>query len=521
MASPRSLRPHRSAPRPASVVAVFGLMCATVVVLAHPASAAVATTDLTGAQTASDLANALASGGIAVDADSVTYTGDLSAAGTFSGGSGIIGLDGGVILSSGAIANVIGPNDSPGATSAFGGPGDVDLTALAGAATADAAVLQFDFVPTTSQVQFSYVFSSEEYNEFVGGGFNDAFGFFVNETNCAVVGDAAVPVAVDTINGGSNSSLFINNDASVVTQLDTEMDGLTVVLTCDAPVTPDVTNHMKLAIADSGDSSLDSAVFLGANSFVAVHTLSVTTAGDGSGTVTSVPAGIDCGADCSEAYEEGTTVTLSATPDESSVFDGWSGDCTGTGTCEVAMGGTRNVTATFSTTSSCGEGTDCDSGTVPPGGTLTTVQGTQGNPVSPADPFALELQNVSGGTVTGTIVEEACDGTQDGDALCSTPRIGGSAGNFQFTVDGETMEATADGRGPRPVTIGKLFFDKSVVRGTGSARIFYQKAFGGPVLKLRKCNDGRRTECFTLKKLKSGDQIVTVPFKDDPRVTRG
>ncbi len=328
-------------------------------------------------------------------------------------------------------------------------------------------------------------------------------------------------MSVDTINSGSNASLFIDNDTSVVSQLDTEMDGLTVVLTCAAAVNSGVTNHMKLAIADAGDSNLDSAVFLGANSFVAVRTLSVATAGSGSGTVTSDPAGIDCGADCSEGYEDGTSVALTATPDGSSVFDGWSGDCTGTGSCAVTMNGPRNVTATFSASSSCGEGADCDSGTVPPGGSLTTVQGTPGNPVSPADPFALELKNVSGGNVTGTIVEEPCDGTQEGDALCSTPRIAGSAGNFQFTLGGGSLVATADDDGPRPVTIGKLFFDKSVVRGTGSPRIFYQKVFGGPVIKLRKCNDDRRTECFTLKKLKSGDQVVTVPFKDDPRVTRG
>ncbi len=52
-------------------------------------------------------------------------------------------------------------------------------------------------------------------------------------------------------------------------------------------------------------------------------------------------------------------------------------------------------------------------------------------------------------------------------------------------------------------------------------RIFYQKAFGDPVIELRKCNAKIRTECFTLTKLKSGDQIVSVPFKDDRRVTRG
>jgi hypothetical protein len=61
------------------------------------------------------------------------------------------------------------------------------------------------------------------------------------------------------------------------------------------------------------------------------QTLTVTTTGTGAGTVTSSPAGIDCGVDCSEAYTTGTVVTLTATPGGSSTFTGWSGACTGTG----------------------------------------------------------------------------------------------------------------------------------------------------------------------------------------------
>lgn len=522
MASPRSyvLRRNgiRHASRARAVLGTIALTLATIVVLTTPASAAVGTTDLTGTLTPDDLANDLAGPGITIS--NVTYVGDERGAGRFTGGAGIIGLGSGVILSSGAISNVIGPNNETNATTVFGTAGDSALTTLAGTVTSDAAVLEFDFTPSTSQVQFSYVFSSEEYNEFVSLGFNDAFGFFVNGTNCALVAGSS-PVSVDTINLSSNPSLYINNDQSVTTQLDTEMDGLTVVLTCSASVNAGVTNHMKLAIADAGDSNLDSAVFLEQNSFVAVHTLSVVRAGDGSGTVTSDPSGIDCGADCSEGYEAGTPVSLTATPDAGSVFDGWSGDCSGTGACQVTMNGPHDVTATFSPASqSCGEGEQCDSGTLPPGGTLSTVTGTRANPTSPADPFALELKNVSGQTVTGTIVEEACDGTQEGDALCSTPRVAGSAGNFQFSIGGGELVAASDDDGPRPVTVGTLFYDKSVIPRT-EIRIFYQKEFGGPVVRLRRCNDDRRTECFRLRRLNSGDQAVRVPFKDDPRVTRG
>ena len=67
------------------------------------------------------------------------------------------------------------------------------------------------------------------------------------------------------------------------------------------------------------------------------YTLSVNKAGTGTGMVTSSPAGISCGSDCTEVYTAGTLVTLTAVPDNSSSFGGWSGACTGTGTCSVTM----------------------------------------------------------------------------------------------------------------------------------------------------------------------------------------
>ena len=70
-------------------------------------------------------------------------------------------------------------------------------------------------------------------------------------------------------------------------------------------------------------------------------------AGTGSGTVTSSPAGISCGADCSEPYNSGTVVTLSQAATAGSTFTGWSGACTGTGACQVTMSAAKSVTATF------------------------------------------------------------------------------------------------------------------------------------------------------------------------------
>lgn len=79
----------------------------------------------------------------------------------------------------------------------------------------------------------------------------------------------------------------------------------------------------------------------------ATHQLSVSKAGTGSGTVTSSPAGISCGSDCSENYTSGTSVTLSQSATTGSTFAGWSGACSGTGSCVVSMTQARSVTATF------------------------------------------------------------------------------------------------------------------------------------------------------------------------------
>jgi outer membrane protein OmpA-like peptidoglycan-associated protein len=78
------------------------------------------------------------------------------------------------------------------------------------------------------------------------------------------------------------------------------------------------------------------------------YTLTVQKSGSGSGTVTSSPSGINCGSDCTETYNAGTIVTLTAVAASGSIFQGWSGSgCSGTGTCTVTMETSKTVTATF------------------------------------------------------------------------------------------------------------------------------------------------------------------------------
>ncbi|MEM8860106.1 MAG: choice-of-anchor L domain-containing protein, partial [Chloroflexota bacterium] len=217
------------------------------------------------AHTAQELVDTLKGSGVTIN--SVTYTGDQIAAGKFSGGTGIIGFEDGIILSTGNISSVIGPNDEAEAGTDLDSAGDSDLDLLTGQganSTEDAAILEIEFVPDGSDVFFNFVFASDEYLEFVEQDFNDAFGFFINQTNCAIVNGE--PISIKNINNNKNSDFYRNNPQDTQ-PINTQMDGLTTVITCNASVNAGVANTLKLAIADAGDGSVDSNVFIEAGTF--------------------------------------------------------------------------------------------------------------------------------------------------------------------------------------------------------------------------------------------------------------
>ncbi|MEZ4757323.1 MAG: choice-of-anchor L domain-containing protein [Flavobacteriales bacterium] len=242
--------------------------------------------------------NVLLGGG--VTASNITFNGVPGNAvneqiGSFDGSTSIIGLDAGVIMATGSIQVALGPNDAGGSTEGGGnfGDGDPDLEALAGVGTNDAAILEFDFIPTGDSLKFRYVFSSEEYDEYVCGTVNDVFGFFLsgpgiagpfsdNAINIALVPGTTIPVSINTVNNGtvgtfgteSNcSDLDANWEANSVyyqsnaTGNTIQFDGTTVVLTAFALVECGQQYHIKMAIADGGDTAFDSGVFLEAGSF--------------------------------------------------------------------------------------------------------------------------------------------------------------------------------------------------------------------------------------------------------------
>jgi hypothetical protein len=235
------------------------------------------------------LAQALAGSSIVVDTASMTGSctaGGACQQGTFTGGTGIIPFDTGVLLTSGNALAAPGPNNSDSSTQSWGTAGDSQLDTLSGGVTHDANVLTFTFHKANASdpdvLSFQYVFASEEYNEYVGSAFNDVFGFFLNGNNIALIPSTTTAVAINNVNCGSNSAYYASNDPfdstdggcnGAFTSYNTQYDGIagglgSLSLFASGTLNPG-TNTISLKIADTTDSILDSGVFLKGGSFVA------------------------------------------------------------------------------------------------------------------------------------------------------------------------------------------------------------------------------------------------------------
>jgi hypothetical protein len=215
---------------------------------------------------------------ITVCSGSEAYTGAAAAAGLFGGATGILPFDSGIVLTTGSAALVPGPNTSDVAGVNNGLPGNSDLDPIAnpgnfpGITTFDASVLEFSFIPTGTSVSFQYVFGSEEYTEFVGSPWNDAFAFFLNGVNVALVPGTTTPVSVNSIYGANIIDLTGSNPQYFGTSPSTQYDGLVGAtagfpLTASGAVNPGVVNSIRFMIADGADAEVDSGVFLAAGTF--------------------------------------------------------------------------------------------------------------------------------------------------------------------------------------------------------------------------------------------------------------
>ncbi|UAK25401.1 choice-of-anchor L domain-containing protein [Sphingomonas nostoxanthinifaciens] len=214
------------------------------------------------------LANALSGTGLHVLG--ATLSGD-AAAGTFSGGMAALGINSGVVLSTGSTLACIGSSNTSGSC------GNTD--------TATSRTLTMTFKSDGTDLFFNYVFGSEEYNSYVGSKFNDQFTLTLTGPGYSAVNLAQLPngdtVSINNVNLNKNSTYYRNNsyeatgsDASVPPyttapslNLPIQLDGLTTVLTAKANhLTVGATYSLAFSITDVSDKLLDSAVFIQAGS---------------------------------------------------------------------------------------------------------------------------------------------------------------------------------------------------------------------------------------------------------------
>ncbi len=161
---------------------------------------------------------------------------------------------------------------------------DPDLVAATNPSKAlkDAVILEFDFIPTSTQVKFNYLFASEEYTGTFPCSYSDAFALLLRPIaggpyqNMAVLPGSAGPVSVTNIrpnvqfNGSPLGCAAVNPTyfgGYNTTNIETNFNGRTIPLTATATVVAGQAYHFKMVIADAGDTAYDSAVFLEGGSF--------------------------------------------------------------------------------------------------------------------------------------------------------------------------------------------------------------------------------------------------------------
>jgi gliding motility-associated-like protein len=223
--------------------------------------------------------------------------GTTNGIGYFSNSNPNFPMSSGVVMVSGNVSSVPGPNNNiqsngnwSGDTQLFNyintfdiAPATPGFQALDPGLTDynDASIIEFDFLPFTNNMSFNFLFASEEYGTFQCS-FSDAFAFFLTNTvtntttNLALIPGGTTPIAVTTIrdnafNGGCSSeniSFFdsFNGGANAASSA-INFEGQTVSMTAASTVVANNLYHIKLVIADRNDNSYDSAVFIEGGSF--------------------------------------------------------------------------------------------------------------------------------------------------------------------------------------------------------------------------------------------------------------
>lgn len=193
----------------------------------------------------------------------------------------------GIVMSTGKASDMAAANTNPKTSTVNGSAGDKNLYALAGGRTFDAAVLDFDFMADKDSLAFNFLFASEEYHDYVGSTFNDAFAIVITGPgmpagkNFAVLPGTTQPITVNSINPNQNRQLYVdNNPFTLVGKINEQVkaglnqdvlnnfsfDGMTKVFSVGCRIQPKQIYHFQMSIADAGDGTVDSAVLLEGNS---------------------------------------------------------------------------------------------------------------------------------------------------------------------------------------------------------------------------------------------------------------
>lgn len=220
--------------------------------------------------------------GTGVTVSNIVYNGSPTAIGKFVGTNTNLGIDSGIVITTGMISGLDGPEGPNGQSNAgveLNTPGTTLFSTIISGVTYDAATLEFDFIPSSDTVRFKYVFGSEEYPEFAppnNADYNDIFGFFISgpgivgQQNIAKLSNGAL-VSINNINAITNPSFFIDNGDGLSAPQNAsssyiQYDGFTKVLEAISKVQCGQTYHLVIAIADVGDGAYDSGIFLQASS---------------------------------------------------------------------------------------------------------------------------------------------------------------------------------------------------------------------------------------------------------------
>ena len=218
-----------------------------------------------------NMANTIFGDGVTVTGAS--FTGDSDASAIYSDGDtispGVVPGDTGVILSTGDVRafTSTGPqsNVRSNMTTPNSGPNNHPLfDDIATGNTFDASILEIDFVPDAGVnfITMEFVFSSDEYPEYVGSIYNDIFGVWINGDYVPLAAGNG-EISIGNLNEAGGPNLFHLNTQD---QFNTEMDGFTISLSVVIPVSPGDVNTLQIGITDAGDSAYDSNVLIAADS---------------------------------------------------------------------------------------------------------------------------------------------------------------------------------------------------------------------------------------------------------------